>query len=354
MPTKRRLTLAAPPPDPFGERRRAALRARLQLLGGRFDFETDSARLLRIVRQAYARLPAHRLSARAPRIRVRLVLTAARHPRSAAGRGGEPPAVRTLAAGGILCGTMDGAGFVTLSVRERAALIVVSRELLRCAYHVRYELLEFAVYVLAARVQRFVPLHAACVGRAGQGILLVGPSGAGKSTLVVHCLLAGLDFLAEDSVLVRPQGLRATGVSSFLHLRPDSLRFLEGAQRASLVRRSSVIRRRSGVSKLEVDLRGPAYRLAAAPLRIRAVLFLSSRSAGGRPLLTPLRKSVALERLAGSQRYAAQQPGWRAFRKGLSALPAYELRRGTHPRESVEALRELLAQMHARPRAAQR
>jgi len=65
----------------------------------------------------------------------------------------------------------------------------------------------------------------------------------------------GLDFLAEDSVLVRPDGLLATGVANFLHVRPDSLRFLEDAGNLADIRRSCVIRRRSGVEKFEIDLR---------------------------------------------------------------------------------------------------
>ena len=319
-----------------------ALRARLQLLGGRFDFETDSARLLRLVRLAYAGLPPHRLAAVTPRFRVRLQLT----PRAPAQRAGrtpeEPPPVRPLAGAGILCGAMDRAGFVALTPQLRTALIVVSQDLLRYPYHLRYELLEFAVYVLAARVQGLVPLHAACVGRGEEGLLLLGPSGSGKSTLVLHCLLDGLDFLAEDSVLVRPAGLLATGVANFLHIRPDSLPFLDRAARAGVLRKASVIRRRSGVAKLEIDLRRPQYHLAAAPQRIRAVVFLSPARAGTASLLKPLRKSVALRRLAASQRYAATQPGWSAFRRQLGALPAYELRRGAHPREAVAAVRELL------------
>jgi hypothetical protein len=341
MRATRRLTLAAPPPDPFGELGRAAFRERLQLLGGRFEFETDSARLLHLVRLAYARLPPHRFARAAPGYRVRLVLTPPQRP--ARRRGSEPPAVRPLAGAGMLCGAVGRASFVALSAPQRTALIVVSHDLLRYAYHIRYELLEFAVYVLAARVQRLVPLHAACVGRAGRGILLVGPSGAGKSTLVLHCLLDGLDFLAEDSVLVKPQGLLATGVANFLHLRPDALRFLDRAGRLAVARRSSRIRRRSGVEKLEIDLRQPPYRLAAMPLRVGAVVFLSARQAARGALLTPLRKPVALRRLAANQRYAAHQPGWRVFRQQLERLPAYELRRATHPRQAVEALRTLLA-----------
>jgi hypothetical protein len=342
MRSRRRLTLAAPPPDPFAEHRRCARRERLQLLGAQFDFETDSARLLRIVRQAYARLPAHRFAGVTPRLRVKLLAIAGAGECGAAPAAREPPPVRPLAGAGIVGGAMGGANFAVLTPQQQAALIVVTRDMLRYAYHVRYELLEFAVYVLAARTQGLVPLHAACLGSGRRGLLLMGASGSGKSTLVLHALLAGLELLAEDSVLVKPQGMLATGVASFLHLRRDSLRFLTRPERATLLRKSSLIRRRSGVEKLEIDLRRPPYRLAAAPLAISAVVFISSRSAGSGSLLTPLPTSVVLRRLAASQRYAAQQPGWRAFREQVAGLPAYQLCRGPHPLAAVEALRELL------------
>jgi hypothetical protein len=243
---------------------------------------------------------------------------------------------------------------VTLDPQHRAGLLAVPHQLLRYAYHIRYELLEFAVYVLAARAQRLVPLHAACVGHGDRGILLIGPSGSGKSTLVLQSLLAGLDFLAEDSVLVRPSGLLASGVANFLHLRSDSLRFLDRMDRSRLLRKSRHILRRSGVKKLEIDLRRPYYRLAPAPLHIRAVAFLSRRKAGAGPLLMPLRKSAAQRRLAASQRYAANQPGWARFMEQCAKLRAYELRRGAHPRESVEALRLLLTSSPVPRRARQR
>jgi len=347
----RRLTLAAPPPDPFGEWQRAAYRERLQLLGGRFEFETDDRRLQRVVRAAYAGLPPHRFAPSAPHFRLRLVATAAG---GTPGARSEPPPVRSLAGAGLLCGAMGSANFVTVTVAQRAALLVASRQALRYPYHVRYELLEFAVYLLAARAQQLVPLHAGCIGRGGQGVLLMGPSGSGKSTVVLHCLLGGLDFLAEDSVLVQPDTLRATGVASFLHIRPDSLRFLSRAERATLLRNSTTIRRRSGVEKLEIDMRRPGWPLAAAPLAIRAVVFLSRGRAGRRSPLTPMGKAVAGKRLAASQLYAANQPGWRTFRARLSALPAYEMRRSAHPGEAAAALREVLAEHAAPTRSATR
>jgi hypothetical protein len=340
MPARPRLTLPAPPPDPFGENRRTTWCERLQLLGGRFDFETDSRALLQIVRAAYQRLPAHRFAGVTPSFCVRLLLTVSR---AAARHAAEPPPIRPLAGAGILCGAMDGANFVALTPQQGSALIVVAKEMLRYPYHIRYELLEFAVYVLAARAQGLVPLHAGCLGQDGRGLLLIGPSGAGKSTLVLHGLLSGLSLLAEDSVLVRPESLLATGIANFVHLRRDSLRFLSSTDRAALLRRSSLICRRSGVVKLEIDVQRLSYRLAATPQRICAVVFLSRRSAGSRPLLVPLRSSAVLERFAASQRYASNQPGWGAFRQQITRLPAYELRRASHPLVAVDALRELLA-----------
>jgi hypothetical protein len=197
--------------------------------------------------------------------------------------------------------------------------------------------------MLAARTQGLVSLHAACVGRGGHGILLMGSSGAGKSTVALQCLLQGLDFLSEDSVFVAPDTLRATGIANFLHVRADSLRWIERDSDAAPIRNSPVIRRRSGVKKFELDLRRGGYRLAASPLQIGAVVFLSAQKSHDGPLLRPLLKSTLLARLADAQAYAAGQPEWARFAGRLSDLGGFELRRGRHPLEAVEALRSLLA-----------
>jgi hypothetical protein len=133
------------------------------------------------------------------------------------------------------------------------------------------------------------------------------------------------------------------GVANFLHVRRDSLRFLAATSHASRIRKSPVIRRRSGVRKLEVDLRRPGYRLAAAPVNIAAVVFTSSERAGDGRILTPLRKSELLAQLRATQPYAANSPGWMTFAKNLSGVSAFALRRGRHPLEAVGTLRELLA-----------
>ncbi len=332
-------SLSEPAADPFGEKRLTPLRMQARLLGGRFRFECQHAALLRIVRHAYARLPAHSLANPPPGFTVKLMLIG---PQSRPGPAAPAPVLRA-AGSGALCCAMGPGSFMSIEPERRAALLVLCRDaLVRFPYHVRYELLESAVYLLASRVQRLVPLHAACVGLHGAGILLIGHSGSGKSTVTLHALLHGLEFLAEDSVMVKPDALLATGVASFLHLRQDSLKFLRSTPHAARIHESPVIRRRSGVEKLEVDVRRCGWPLAPKPLRIAAVVFVTRGSARKKGLLVPLGLAEAAARLRGSQRYAAGQPGWGDFLRRMRQVPAYELRRGRHPREAAEALRGLL------------
>jgi hypothetical protein len=333
---------ADPTADPFGERRRPARRLRVCVLGGEFDFVSDSPELLRIAARAYAGLPAQRLARTGARFEVRLMLGQERRPAARAA-----PPVQALAAGELLIGAVARSSFMAVDARRRLALVLVSPELLRFPHLVRYELIEFAVYCLAARAQRLVPLHAACVGAAGGAALLLGASGAGKSTLVLHALQAGLTFLAEDSVLVEPRGLLATGVPSFLHLRLDGPRFLTGTVLATALRKAPRIVRRSGVRKYELDTRGGPFALARAPLHLRALIFLSARRAPDPDLLRRLAPAAVPGRLEKDQPYAAGQPGWRGFMRAAARLPAFELRRGAHPRAAVAALAALLAKAPA-------
>jgi hypothetical protein len=324
--------------DPFGEQSARLQREHVPLLGCSVEFESNSRELLRLVRLAYARLPQHRLATAVPNLRIRLWLT----PGPAAHRRTEPPPLAMVAGNGLLGGATGSSNFVVLAPQQRAALVVVSPDMLRFPYHTRYELIEFAVFTLAARAQQLVPLHAACVGRDGKGVLLMGDSGSGKSTLSLLCLLSGFEFLSEDSVFVDPRSLLATGVANFLHVRADSLRWVSQARESAAIRSARVIQRRSGVKKFEVDLRQRRYRLAPGPQKVRSLVFLSAAPSRGRSLLRALSNSQMLARLAAAQAYAANQPGWATFCRQLAGIDCFELRRGRHPAESVQALDGLL------------
>lgn len=332
--------------DPFQESGSGLLRIQRQVLGAAFEFATESPELLRLVRWAYDGLPRHRLSAAPPRMAIRLALggrvKVGRRLRGArVGRVAEPDPFALLSATGLLCGASGCSTVALMSAAQRSALIIVARDLLRFPYHVRYELIELAVFTLAARVQGLVPLHAACIGRGRRGLLLIGDSGAGKSTAVLHCALRGCDLVSEDSLFVAPQSLLATGVANFLHVRRESLRFLSAAD-TRFISRAPTICRRSGVRKLEVDLRQRRFRLAPRPLEITGLVALSARHADSEPLLVPIARREALGRLQASQPYAASQSGWRSFLQRIGTVPAFELRRGRHPREAVAALEPLL------------
>jgi HPr Serine kinase C-terminal domain len=326
--------------DPFAERARVLVRGPLQLMGGRFRFESNSDELLSLVDHAYAGLPRHTLSKPDPRMTVRLLLLPSR---MRARRSSEPLPIEMLSGAGLLGGATGTSNTVVISPGERAALVIVSPEMLRFQYHTRYELIEFAVFTLAVRAQQLASLHGACVGLGGRGVLLMGESGTGKSTVALQCLLEGFEFLSEDSVFVEPATLRATGVANFLHVRSDSLRWVAKPRDSARIIGSPVIRRRSGVQKFEVDLRGGGYNLARSPLQVAAIVFLSARKAHKGPLLKPLTRPELLRRLVAEQGYAANRPGWSTFERNLNRVEGFELRRGSHPGESAQALRYLLA-----------
>jgi hypothetical protein len=325
--------------DPFREREGLLTRTGMQLLGGRFTFRSNSEALLALVDAAFAGVPKHRFTSKSPRFEVRLNLAAP----STRGSARHPPPLAMLSATDMLAGAPRNSNFAVLSPSRGTALVSVSQEMLAFPYHTRYELIEFTVYTLASRGQGLVPLHAACVGINGRGVLLMGESGAGKSTLSLQCLLEGFEFLAEDSIFVSAGRMLASGVANFLHVRTDSLGWLERKSDAAMIRKSPVIERRSGVEKFELNLRRTPFQLAGKPLKLVGVIFLSPRSAGTGSLLRRLPKRDAVARLNNEQGYGRTLPHWREFQRRLVAMGAYELQRGAHPRDGAKALREVLA-----------
>jgi hypothetical protein len=325
--------------DPFCERSPHCISVHKQILGGRFRFESTSPELLQLVEAAYGGLPRHQLPTAAPEFSIELRLV----PRQAPPHAAEPPPVRMQSGAGLLCSVMDASNYVVLAPDQHRALVVASADMLDRPYHLRYELIEFAVFTLATRGLDLVPLHGACVGQRGRGVLLLGASGSGKSTLALHSLLEGMDFLAEDAVFVQPRSMLATGVANYLHVQADALRFVDDEGIRRWIGEAPVIRRRSGVEKFEADLRQGQGRLAMAPLELVGAVFVSSEWADDPDLLlSPVPVDEIAARLRADQPYAAGQPGWDRFEQRLIERGVHCLRRGRHPRVSVEVLRQLL------------
>jgi hypothetical protein len=326
--------------DPFGERTPASSRARLSVLGGDFAVASTDPALLELAFDAFGRLPKQRFERKPRRFTVQLVLCDSRE----TWRSGVVPPPPVLSAGaGLLCATVDAGNFAVVDVAMSRALISVSRAMLARPYYARYELIEFAFLTLASRAQSLVPLHAACIGTKGDGVLLMGASGAGKSTLSLHALAGGMQVLSEDSAFVALQGLRVTGVPNYLHVTPAALDFLAPGDLRASIERSPLIQRRSGATKFEVDLRSLRGELARSPFKLVATVCLSHKAAASGPALEPLERDAFVARLRDEQPYAMARSNWSGFERCVAALPAYELKRTRHPDIAVRQLKELVA-----------
>lgn len=321
--------------DPFGEQAPLALSRSHAVMGACVDFLSDSADLLALAEAAYAGLPTEVCDG--PTLAVELRLAP-----GAPDFDAEPPAARMLGGAGLLGAAVDAHHLALVNPAAGRAVVQASPALLRWPYHLRYELIEFAVFTLVARVRRLAALHAGGVALGGRGALIMGGSGAGKSTLALAAMAAGLSVLTEDAAFVDPHTLTAFGVPNFLHLRCDSVEVLDDALLRARLRASPVIQRRSGVRKFELDLRRAGGATTAGPLRIEHLVFASREAAPAGPLLRPLSRDETLERLHTSQPYAAGQPGWETLVAGSARLHGWELRRGAQPRDGALALRSLL------------
>src|SRR5688572_1947881 len=329
--------------DPFGEHAAMQHRGRFDVLGVRIFARSNSRRLMALFEEAFGSLPPHGLGPAAPRIDLTLSLALA--PTAMRTRR-DVPRLRLHSGAGFLSGVIDANNFVLVSAEQRRALICVDRGMLAFPYHVRYELMEFAIYTLVPRVLGLVPWHGAAVASHGRAVLLTGPTGSGKSTAFLSCALSGFDLLSEDAVFLEPRSLRTTGCANFLHLRTDGMEAVRDPGLRAAIRRSPVIRRRSGVQKFEYDLRHSSMRMAPRAPRLAAVIALSSRRARGSQLLEPLSPAQTLAWLRREQPYACTQPCWDDFCRSLEGLPAYRLLRGRYPEDAADALRRLLSARH--------
>src|SRR6187401_1097705 len=188
--------------------------------------------------------------------------------------GDAPPVPRTSSCDGVISAVVDAANYVIVNPDRRNACVALSNSMLQFRYHARYELLEFAVLELLARSRRMLSLHAACLGAGNRCVMLLGDSGAGKSTACAAALVAGLAFVAEDSVMVDPRAMAAMGVPSFLHVNDSTAQLMRNTTLGAAIAGAPVIRRRSGATKLEFDVRGRGLDLATMPMKIAAWVVL--------------------------------------------------------------------------------
>ena len=157
--------------------------------------------------------------------------------------------------------------------RGRNAIVIVGEK----AFRVRdKEVIDtffpLLAYMVFANIRSHYMIHAGCVSRNGQAIIISGDSGMGKTTLTSHLISRGMGFLSDELAPIH----RATGtVDPFplrLGIRPgpaqELVRDLPG---------TSVLFDVNDPKKL-VDARALGAPPVEQPVPLHAVVFLSQRA----------------------------------------------------------------------------
>lgn len=184
---------------------------------------------------------------------------------------------------------------------------------------------------------KLLPVHGGAVGVGGRGVLLIAQNGGGKSTLAASCLLSGMDYVADDYVLVSAEGpLRAMPLFSTLKMNLDMKKEL-GLTLPVIWEDAA----RGGKQLLDASS-FPICRNMA----VRAVVFLSRwdrewpeiSPATGYPAVRLAQTAIRTE--APHDPLAAKSVVQR-----LSGLPAYEMRLSGNLKQNADTLRTWIERM---------
>jgi hypothetical protein len=173
-----------------------------------------------------------------------------------------------------------------------------------------------------ARRHRMLLTHSAAVGAGGQGVLISAPGGKGKSTLALACLLAGMDYVADDYLLLDEDGPpTARPIYSTGYLNPDSLELLPALKR-------HIIGENAERGKLLIDLT-PFEAQFVPSLTLKAIVF-PELCGDSEPSVVPAAPAKPLIQMISStakQNREERNPDFFLALLGRTkGLPAYQIR----------------------------
>ena len=250
--------------DPLGIDAELQLRARYYPAGFLLQLVTNSPEVIEAAEEAWSHYPDQVYPCDPVELRV------------AVRKGGvlcREPVHR--AQGHMYSAISDVDNVATLDLHTLSGAIFVSEATARDHGRLRWCFLESLAYMLLAQ-RSVVPVHAACVARHGQGLLLCGGTMAGKSTLAYACARSGWDYLSDDAVFLLPDSLEpaALGLHRQIRFRPDArLLFPE-------LEALPVTERPNGRDAIEAQVRDLPLVHTADRTQIVAVVQLERRSAG--------------------------------------------------------------------------
>jgi hypothetical protein len=260
------------------------------------------------------------------------------------GKGGPacPPATVYRLIRPLLMGVADSDNYSVVDLETLHAQVSIARTAL--AYPMYAEWFLFSAPLVCISTRLATPIHGACVGRRGRGVLLCGESGAGKSTLAYACARAGWTFTSDDATMVRhhESGRHVIGNCHQVRFRPAAMElFPELAGR-------EITPRAAGKPSVEVSTAELPGIHTAFSAEVQHIVFLDRRG-GGQPLLEAFPVSVARsylrETLFGLPETLAVQ--YEVLERMLGA-PIYRLRYERLD-DAIALLERLVDEDEARP-----
>jgi hypothetical protein len=182
-------------------------------------------------------------------------------------------------------------------------------------------------------------VHAATLGADGRGVLIVGGGGAGKSGLTLAGVVAGLDSVGDDYVLIDPRE-QPTAYPVFRFAKQDS----SGCRRLGLSRFLDDLGPLNRQGKHEFDFACFGRGKRAELLKINAILIANLTDRQDTAIRPVSRRNVML---ALAPAGTLQLPGdrmtsTRLFADLVRQLPCYTIEIGRNPDHSAGAVAEFL------------
>jgi hypothetical protein len=202
-----------------------------------------------------------------------------------------------------------------------------------------YPLFTIPLMEVMKRMGRF-PLHAGCLAWEGRGVLLAGASGSGKSTLTAALVVAGWDFLSDDTVFVVTRGgvLSAWGLSDKIDCSDDTAAMF--AELRHLVGEPTM----AGRGKHPVDVE-EVFGVLPVPVCRPHALVLPTISGERRSVLRAVSASHALRELVPNvllTQRTATQAHLDMLAELVREVPCYSLSTGTDIVFASRCLQEIL------------
>ncbi|HPR94231.1 MAG TPA: hypothetical protein PKW67_09250, partial [Syntrophomonadaceae bacterium] len=185
-------------------------------------------------------------------------------------------------------------------------------------------------------------VHSAAVGIGGKGVLISALKEGGKSTLALTCLLYGLEYLAEENLLLDQNNrYMAYPIYSTGYLLPDSLELLPQLKQHSISRNKAV------KNKTLIDL--SSYFSQFAPSLDIKALVLPAVSDASEPNIERIPSTQPMMQMVYStaiQNREEKNPRFiREFFQWVRDLPAYKINLGKNAGENAALIEKLVNEL---------